>query len=104
MAVYNVTPETLRTMAGTLDTLRNEYENLYRNNLLSNLVEGTLREAYEGTDAEALVKRLKEYELAFNKMRDKMKEYAEFLRTTATTYEDAANTYAAEAATIGKGN
>lgn len=102
MAIYDVTPEKMRSIATQIDNLAGEYEGIYNNNLFQQLVSGDLADAYKGTDAQTLTERLKSYKGPFDAMKNTLKDYAEFLRSTATSYENRANTLASEAATIGR--
>ena len=88
MATYDITPEGLRNSASRIDEIASEYENLYSNKLLQSLVGGELKEAYKGTDAEALSSSFEKYRDAFRNVKQLLDDYAEFLRSTATAYEN----------------
>lgn len=102
MAMYDVTPEQMRNIASRIDTLAGEYQNLYNNNLFQSLVSGELAEAYKGTDAQALTERIKSYQVPFDAMTTQIKEYANFLRAAATSYENERDALAQEAIGIGR--
>ncbi len=102
MPTYDVTPENMRTIATKIRTLAKEYETLYTNNLLQQLVGSDLKEAYKGTDASALVNRLESYQAPFSNMKKQLDTYADFLDATATSYQNTADTFAQEAANIGR--
>lgn len=101
MATYDLTPDNMRSLANQIKNLSGEYQSLYNNNLFQSLVDGDLNEAYKGTDAEAIVTRLKSYQVAFAAVKQQLDTYAEFLCTTATSYESKRDALAQEAATIG---
>ncbi len=102
MAMYDVTPENMRGIANQIESLATDYGNLYNNNLLQQLVGEDLAEAYKGTDAQALTNRLNNYRGAFDALKDQLLEYAVFLRSAALSYENDSETFAQEAATVGK--
>lgn len=102
MAMYDVTPENMRGIANQIESLATDYGNLYNNNLLQQLVGEDLAEAYKGTDAQALTNRLNNYRGAFDALKDQLLEYAVFLLSAALSYENDSETFAQEAATVGK--
>jgi len=100
--VYDISPDILREFAMQIDNLAGEYENLYNNNLFNSLVNTDLKEAYKGTDAETLVGRLESYRVPFAEMKKQLNAYADFLRSVAVSYIEAANTFAGEATNVGR--
>lgn len=102
MAMYDVTPEKMRSIATQVDNLAGDYANLYNNNLFQQLVSTDLTDAYKGTDAQTLIERLRSYQVPFDTMKKQLNEYANFLRATATSYENKRDELAQEAAAIGR--
>ena len=102
MAMYDVTPENMRNIANQIDNLANDYANLYNNNLFQQLVSTDLTDAYKGTDAQTLIESLRSYQVPFDAMKKQLDEYAKFLRSTATSYENTRDALRQEAATIGR--
>ncbi|MGN0587412.1 MAG: hypothetical protein ACI4JF_09010 [Oscillospiraceae bacterium] len=102
MAMYDVTPEKMRSIANQVDNLTADYANLYNNNLLQQLVSGDLADAYKGTDAQTLIERIKSYKIPFDAMKQQLNTYAEFLRATAASYENKRDELAQQAASIGR--
>lgn len=102
MAVYDITPETLRMFAVKIEGLANEYQTLYNTNLYNNLVDTQLKEAYQGSDADAVTARLESYRQPFTSMKNQLDKYAQFLRSVAETYDSTAADLAGQASQIGR--
>ncbi len=84
MESIKVTPENLRKIASQVDDKAGEYYTEYQN-LIKDVEELTTID-YRGDDATALREKVEGFEPEFNKMKELMHEYAEFLRYAATSY------------------
>lgn len=82
-----VTPENLRAQAGKVDDRAQEYYSAYQS-LLSE-VDTLTSTDWKGEDAEAFLAKVRDFEPDFNKMKELMGEYANFLRRAAQNYTDA---------------
>ncbi len=102
MATYDVTQGEIIRIAGQVEGLANDYQTIYSDNLLNQLVSTELASAYTGTDGAALVNRINSYREAFAAMKQKMDDYAAHLRATAASYADVEANLAQEAAGIGR--
>lgn len=102
MAIYELTPETMRSFATQIEGHANQYQTIYQSNLLQQLVSEDLNEAYKGTDAQILAQRIRSYETAFKSMKAQLDNYAAFLRSTAGSYDEVRATFEIEAANIGR--
>lgn len=86
MESIKVTPENLRKIASLVDDKAGEYYTEYQN-LIKDVEELTSID-YRGDDATAFLEKVEGFEPEFNKMKELMYEYAEFLRDAATRYEN----------------
>lgn len=102
MAVYDVTPEILREFAVKIEGLANEYQTLYNTNLYNNIVDTQLKEAYQGSDADAVTARLESYKMPFASMKSQLDKYAQDLRGIAESYESTAADLAGQASQVGR--
>lgn len=80
-----VDPAKLRTAAEKMDAQAGEYTKQYTQ--LFSEVDG-MGSAWQGVDNQAFVTQIKGYMDDFEKMVALMKQYSEFLRASAKTYED----------------
>lgn len=86
MESIKVTTENLRDAATTVDSLAIEYDKEYA--ALFQDVETLTTTDYTGDDATAFRNQVEGFRDDFNKMKQLMNEYADYLRQAATTYED----------------
>ena len=84
MESIKVTPENLRKIASQVDDKAGKYYTEYQN-LIKDVEELTSID-YRGDDATAFREKVEDFEPEFNKMKELMHEYAEFLRNAATSY------------------
>lgn len=81
-----VTPEELKNAASNVDNLAIEYDKEYE--ALFQEVETLTTTDYTGDDATAFRNQVEGFRDDFNKMKQLMNEYADYLRQAAATYED----------------
>lgn len=86
MESIKVTTEELRNAASTVDNLAIEYDKEYA--ALFQDVETLTSTDYTGDDATAFRNQVEGFRDDFNKMKQLMMEYADYLRQAAATYED----------------
>lgn len=86
MESIKVTTENLRNAASTVDNLAIEYNQEYA--ALFQDVETLTSTDYTGDDASAFRSQVEGFRDDFNKMKQLMNEYANYLRQAAATYED----------------
>lgn len=86
MESIKVTTEDLRNAASTVDNLAIEYDKEYA--ALFQDVETLTSTDYTGDDATAFRNQVEGFRDDFNKMKQLMNEYADYLRQAAATYED----------------
>ena len=86
MESIKVTTEDLRNAASTVDNLAIEYDKEYA--ALFQDVETLTSTDYTGDDATAFRNQVEGFRDDFNKMKQLMNEYADYLRQAASTYED----------------
>lgn len=87
MESIKVTTEDLRNAASTVDNLAIEYDKEYA--ALFQDVETLTSTDYTGEDASAFRSQVEGFRDDFNKMKQLMNEYADYLRQAASSYEDA---------------
>lgn len=86
MESIKVTPENLRAQAAKVDQEAQNYYNEYRG-LLTDV--GTLTSSdWTGEDANAFRDKVNNFEPDFNKMKELMNEYANYLRQAADNYQN----------------
>lgn len=81
-----VTPENLITQAGKVDDEAGKYYSEYRSLLTD--VQTLTSTDYKGDDANAFREKVEGFEPDFNKMKELMNEYANFLREAAKNYQN----------------
>lgn len=81
-----VNPTELRNTASKIDSMSDEYQKLY--NDLYNEV-GNMSAVWRGEDNIAFTSQIEGFRDDFEKMSQLMKEYSQFLKTAAQTYEKA---------------
>lgn len=86
MESIKVTTEDLRNAASNVDNLAMEYNKEYV--ALLQDVETLTSTDYTGDDATAFRNQVEGFREDFNKMKQLMNEYADYLRQAASTYED----------------
>ena len=86
MDSIKVTTEDLRNAASNVDNLAIEYSKEYA--ALFQDVETLTSTDYTGDDATAFRNQVEGFRDDFEKMKDLMNQYAEYLRQAAATYED----------------
>lgn len=86
MESIKVTTEDLRNAASNVDNLAMEYDKEYI--ALLQDVETLTSTDYTGDDATAFRNQVEGFREDFNKMKQLMNEYADYLRQAASTYED----------------
>lgn len=86
MESIKVTTEDLRNAASNVDNLAMEYNKEYI--ALLQDVETLTSTDYTGDDATAFRNQVEGFREDFNKMKQLMNEYADYLRQAASTYED----------------
>ncbi|EOS36886.1 WXG100 family type VII secretion target [Lachnospiraceae bacterium A4] len=84
MDYIKVTPQTLRNQAAKVDQEAQNYYAEYQG--LIRDVDDLVSEDYRGADADAFKNKVFNFEQDFNKMRELMHEYADFLRQAADNY------------------
>ena len=89
MESIKVTTEDLRNAAATVDNLAIEYDKEYA--ALFQDVETLTSTDYTGDDASAFRSQVEGFRDDFNKMKQLMNEYADYLRQAASSYEDTQN-------------
>ncbi|MBR5949277.1 MAG: WXG100 family type VII secretion target [Clostridia bacterium] len=79
-----VSPEKLRAAANRIKTLAEQYEGEYKKfyNTTENMSAG-----WEGDDNRAFIQRIDGFKDDFQKMKTLMDRYADFLNTSAATYD-----------------
>ena len=85
MESLRVTPEDLERRAMQIDEKAGEYAAEYQK--FFNEMEDFTSRDWTGAGARAFMERLRGFEDDFNKMKQLMNEYANFLRNAANTYE-----------------
>lgn len=86
MESIKVTPENLRAQAAKVDQEADNYYREYKG-LLTDV--GTLTTSdWKGEDATEFQNKVNNFEPDFNKMKQLMNEYAEFLRKAADNYQN----------------
>jgi WXG100 family type VII secretion target len=83
-----VDPAKLDSAAQKVDQQSADYERVYK--ALFSEIEG-MQAAWQGADNLAYVTQIKGFQDDFNKMNALMKQYSEFLRTSARTYRETQN-------------
>lgn len=86
MESTKVTPEILRNQAAKVDEEANRYYSEYRN-LLSDVGEMTTTD-WTGQDANEFRDKVGNFEPDFNKMKELMNDYANYLRQAADNYDN----------------
>lgn len=86
MERIKVTPENLRAQATKVDQEAANYYNEYRGLLAD--VDTLTSSDYKGEDADAFRNKVDNFEPDFNKMKELMNEYANFLRQAADNYQN----------------
>ena len=86
MESIKVTPENLRSQATKVDTEAQNYYNEYRK--LFSDVEQLTSNDWTGEDANEFRTKVEGFETDFNKMKELMNEYANFLRRAADNYQN----------------
>lgn len=86
MNSIKVTPENLRAKAREVDSEAQIYYSEYRAFLGD--VQTLTSTDWTGEDAAAFMQKVQDFEPDFNKMKELMNEYANFLRQAATNYEN----------------
>jgi len=81
-----VTPENLVAKAGQVDTEAAKYYNEYRGLLAD--VETLTSSDYKGEDATEFKNKVNNFESDFNKMKELMNAYADFMRDAAKSYQN----------------
>ena len=85
MESIQVTPANLRKAAGEVETLAGTYKKQYGE--LFGLVETFTTTDYQGKDAREFCAKVKDFEDDFMKMKNRMDDYAQFLKKAADEYE-----------------
>ncbi|UFT99203.1 WXG100 family type VII secretion target [Radiobacillus kanasensis] len=83
-----VNPDKLNQAAGKIEQEAADYKQLY--DRLFNEVDG-MGAAWQGQDNMAFVTQIKGFMEDFNKMESLMRQYSEFLRLSAKTYQETQN-------------
>lgn len=86
MESIRVTTENLRAQAAKVDEEASKYYNEYQGLLKD--VETLTSSDWKGEDADAFREKVKNFEPDFNKMKELMNEYANFLRDAARNYDN----------------
>lgn len=86
MEYIRVTPQTLRAQAAKVDQEAQNYYSEYQGLLRG--VDDLTSKDYKGADAEAFKNKVYNFEPDFNKMKELMNEYANFLRQAADNYDN----------------
>lgn len=86
MQSITVTPETLEDQAGKVDTKASDYYRDYEK--LLNEVRNMTETDWKGEDATAFRAKVEAFEEDFNKMKQLMSDYADYLRQAAKNYRD----------------
>lgn len=81
-----VTTENLRAKAGEVESKANDYLSDY-SNLLSDVATLTSSD-WKGADADAFLNQIEGFREDFQKMKQLMDEYAQFMRTASINYDD----------------
>ena len=89
-----VTPETLESTAQKIESLANEYETQYKS-LYSTT--NAMASTWSGKDNTAFVDQIAGFEDDFQKMKNLMDQYADFLKKSAKAYRDTQETVYSEA-------
>lgn len=84
-----VTPEDLRSKASDIDTKASEYMGHYESLLAD--VESLTSTDYKGPEGTAFRNQIEGFREDFLRMKSLMEEYAAFMRTAATNYENQQN-------------
>lgn len=80
-----VEPGKLDTASQKMDSVSADYERLYKQ--LKSEVDG-MGAAWQGQDNREFVQKIQDFQTDFEQMFKLMKEYSEFLRTSAKHYKD----------------
>ncbi|MEH7009616.1 WXG100 family type VII secretion target [Neobacillus niacini] len=83
-----VDPAKLEAAANKIDSQSADYERVYKN-LFSEI--DAMGAAWQGADNLAYVNQIKGFMDDFNKMKSKMDELSQFLKTSAKTYRETQN-------------
>jgi len=96
-----VTPETLKSTATQIDSLRQTYQSQYSQ--LRSTVEST-KNAWKAKDNTAFCTQIQGYYNDFDKMLSALLEYSNYLKNAATEYTNNETKVAAEAKKLSLGN
>lgn len=86
MNSIKVTPDSLRTGARKVDTEATQYHKLYTNLLTD--VQTMTSSDWTGEDATAFYNQVEGFRSDFDKMKELMNDYANFLRIAADNYQN----------------
>lgn len=86
MESVQVTTENLTKKSNEINGMATEYYNLYE--ALFNDVSQLTSTDWKGDEANAFKEQIEGFRQDFTNMKQKMEEYANFLRTAATNYEE----------------
>lgn len=92
--IIEVTPEYLRNAATSIEDLANQYKSQYEAFYGET---NAMASAWQGKDNLAFINQIDGFKDDFTKMYNLMVQYAEFLRTTAKTYDTAQETITQQA-------
>lgn len=97
--IIKVTPETLVSVASTIENVAEDYQGQY-----SKIYEATsaMSASWSGKDNLAYTENINEFQQHLAEMYNLMKNYAAFLRTSAKSYAEAQDTITTQAKTLGK--
>lgn len=98
MESITATYEDMRRTATEVDTLADDYENLYQRFLSE--VEKLTKTDFKGIEADTFYERVNGFRDDFSKMKQLMNDYATFIRQTADSYEETQNNLKQQASAL----
>lgn len=94
--IIEVTPQQLETAAKSIDQLAGEYQTQYQ----SFYRETGAMAQWRGADNQAFLQRIEGFKDDFEKMKNLMNQYADFLRRSAKAYRDTQDSVVKEAQSL----
>lgn len=94
-----ITSDSMRSLAGTLENLANDYTGIFTSRLYGTVVTD-VKKAWIGEDADAVVNQLEGFRNDFENLVKVVNQYADYLRKAAKTYDDTQESLKQQAAAL----
>lgn len=88
MSKTTVDSAALRRLADRIEQLADEYQYLYQHKLYGEILD-SIRRAYKGEDADAMMNGLEQFRYDFNRLKYIIDQYVQHLRNAARRYDEA---------------